>query len=209
MRVLLADDHDLLRDTLAHYLMGDSCVRMRSVADLDAALEVLQGGERFDLVLLDINMPGMHGLDGLRRVLDAFPAQPVALISGEVPRAQIIEALQMGAAGFVSKAMPAQALAQAIRFMGTGERFAPVDVLLPATGAAPADPPLTALGETLTARERDVLRGLCKGLANKEIARDLGLGESTVKLHIKTLYRRLGVNNRTQAALLARQAGLD
>lgn len=209
MRILLADDHDLLRDTLAHYLMDDTSVRMRSVADLDAALELLQDGERFDLVLLDINMPGMHGLDGLRRVLDAFPAQPVALISGEVPRAQIVEALQMGAAGFVSKAMPAQALAQAIRFMGTGERFAPVDVLLPATGAAPADPPLTALGETLTARERDVLRGLCKGLANKEIARDLGLGEATVKLHIKTLYRRLGVNNRTQAALLARQAGLD
>ncbi len=212
MRILLADDHELVVDALRSYLVREADHDVVTAHDLDAALALMENRPGFDLILLDYTMPGMNGLEGLRRAIEAAQGRPVAIISGTASRGLAEAALAMGATGFLPKSMPGRTLAHAILFMGMGERFVPVDLLTAGGpgGPAPGGPAgsVDLFSERLTERERDVLRGLCQGQSNKEIARVLSLSEATVKLHVKTLYRRLGVNNRTQAALMAQQAGL-
>jgi DNA-binding NarL/FixJ family response regulator len=149
-------------------------------------------------------MPGMNGLDGLKIALTDGKGARVALMSGTAPREVAEQALEMGAAGFLPKTLPAKSLVNAVRFMAMGEQYAPIDFM---TAAAEVTP-FNALAEKLSPRELQVLKGLCEGKANKEIARDLGIQEPTVKLHMKTLYRKIGAHNRTQAAMTAKEAGL-
>lgn len=206
MRILIADDHDLLRDTLVLFLQGQPDLYPVAVRDLPEALAAMATDDPFDLVLLDFGMPGMNGLDGLRAALSAPGGARVALMSGTAPREVAEEALALGAAGFLPKTLAAKTLTNAVRFMAMGEQYAPVDFL---TAAPLPDAPIRhPLAAGLSPRELDVLEGLCGGKSNKAIARDLGLMEPTVKLHIKTLYRKIGVANRTQAAMLARNANL-
>ncbi|WP_306043613.1 response regulator transcription factor [Mameliella sp. MMSF_3455] len=203
MRILIADDHDLLRDTLVAFLGATDGFQVGTAASYAEAVTRIREDERYDLVLLDYKMPGMAGLDSLREALTIDGGQRVALISGEATREIAEQALEMGAAGFVPKTLPAKSLVNAIRFMAMGEKYAPIDFM-----TAQEEESAHPLTEKLTPREMDVLNGLSGGKSNKEIARDLGLTEPTVKLHMKTLYRKLGVNNRTQAAIAARDAGL-
>lgn len=204
MRVLIADDHDLLRDTLVSFLAQQGGIETVTAADLPATVTAIEAEGPFDLVLLDYGMPGMNGLEGLRRVMALGGGQRVALISGTAPRGIAEEALALGAAGFLPKTLPAKRLVNAVRFMAMGEQYAPVDFLT-ATEEAPPEHPLA---QRLSARELQMLEGLCAGKSNKEIARDLSLTEPTIKLHMKTLYRKLDAHNRTQAALIAKEAGL-
>lgn len=203
MRILIADDHDLLRDTLALFLESQGIAAV-AARDVPSALAALDADGPFDLVVLDVNMPGMSGLSGLKTVMERHEGIKVALISGVAPREVAEEALALGAAGFLPKTLPAKSLANALRFMAMGEQYAPLDFMTSAGDEGAAHP----LVEKLTKRELDVLKGLCSGLSNKEIARNLELMEPTVKLHVKTLYRKIGVANRTQAAILAKEAGL-
>lgn len=202
MKVLLADDHALIRDTLIAYLSKEVDFEVSSAEDLPAAIVQLAKEGPFDVILLDYAMPGMNGLEGLAK-MQALTQAPVAIMSGSATRRIADEALAMGAAGFVPKTIGANALIHAVRFMAAGEVFAPVQMLNDSVPNAP-----DVLADKLTEREREVLEGLCRGLANKEIARDLGLQEVTVKLHVKNLCRKLDAKNRTQAALLARDAGM-
>lgn len=203
MRILIADDHELLRDTLVLYLESQGGFETEAVGTLDAALKAIAEHGPFDLVLLDLNMPGMDGLDGLERAIAASGDRPVALMSGVAPRHVAEQALAMGAAGFLPKSLSAKSLVNAVRFMISGEQFVPAELMTGAI-ALKAHP----LIDKLTPRERDALRGLLQGKSNKEIARDLGLHEATVKLHMKKLYRKIGAQNRTQAALIAREVDL-
>ena len=203
MRVLIADDHDLLRDTLVAFLGTAEGFDMGTAASYPEAVTRITEDAPYDLVLLDYKMPGMNGLESLREALTLKGGQRVALISGEATREIAEQALEMGAAGFVPKTLPAKSLVNAVRFMAMGEKYAPLDFMTAPEPAA--DHPLA---KRLTARELDVLKGLNAGKSNKEIARDLDLTEPTIKLHMKTLYRKLEVNNRTQAALVARESGL-
>lgn len=203
MRVLIADDHELLRDTLVLYLNSESEIETVAVGTLDDAHARIQSDDPYDLVLLDYNMPGMDGLSGLTRTLEMEGGQRVALISGEAKRDIAEQALEAGAAGFVPKTLSAKSMINAVRFMAMGEQYAPLDFM-----TAPDDSPSNPLADKLSGRELDVLKGLTEGKSNKEIARDLDVTEPTVKLHMKTLFRKVGATNRTQAALIAREAGL-
>lgn len=203
MRCIIADDHDLLRDTLVLFLESQG-IDAVSVKDLPSAIDMIRSDGPYDLVLLDFGMPGMNGLEGLKKAIAEKGALRVALMSGIAPRDVAEQALTLGAAGFLPKTLPAKSLANAVRFMAMGEQYAPIDFMT----AAPDEAAQNALAEKLSKRELQVLEGLCAGKSNKEIARDLELMEPTVKLHVKTLYRKIGAANRTQAAMLAKDAGL-
>lgn len=205
MRILIADDHELLRDTLELYLKQEGNIETSVAADLDGAVRLIETEGSFDLILLDFNMPGMNGLDGLNRVKAMNGGQRVALISGVASREVAERALAENAAGFLPKTLSAKSLVNAVRFMAMGEQYAPLDFM-----SAPVQEPVVAhpLASQLSRREMQVLEGLSVGKSNKEIARDLDVREPTVKLHVKTLYRKIGVHNRTQAALIAKESGL-
>jgi DNA-binding NarL/FixJ family response regulator len=203
VRILVADDHELLRDALAAFMSREDGIEMHAAADFAGARALLEGEYTYDLVLLDYNMPGMDGLNGIARAREINGVHRVALISGEANREIAEQALEMGAIGFIPKTLPAKSLVNAIRFMAMGEKYAPLDFM-----TAEDDKPDHPLLDQLSDRETQVLKGLTEGKSNKEIARDLDLSEPTVKLHVKTLYRKINVGNRTQAALVARDAGL-
>ena len=199
MKVLIADDHDLVRDAIAAFLAAEGAETVATAGSLDDALAAVRRDGTFDLVLLDYNMPGMDGLGGLARMIAANDGRPVAILSGTASRALAEEAIAAGAAGFVPKTQAARSMVAAVKFMVAGEIFAPFSFMQQKSEAA---------AEFLTPREIDVLRGIVRGQSNKEIARDHDLHEATVKLHAKTLCRKLGAKNRTQAAMIARDRNL-
>ena len=203
IRVLIADDHQLLRDMLESYLRAEGGFAVALASDVDSAVAAIADGPPFDLVLLDYSMPGMNGFLGLERVIAANGGRPVALMSGIAPDAVAERAIERGAAGFLPKSLPARSVVNAIRFMASGETYLPL-AMLRGGNAAAADAPFAGI---LSARERQVLHGLCAGKSNKEIARDLDLREPTIKLHVKLVCRKLSARNRTHAAMLAKEAG--
>ena len=203
MKILIADDHDLLRDTLAMFLEGEGNIETVTSSDFDGAMALVDAQGSFDLIILDYNMPGMQGVTGLKTALAHNGGQKVALMSGIATKSVAEEALAEGAAGFVPKTLSAKSLINAVRFMAMGEQYAPIDFMKQEEAAAP-----NPLAEKLSRRELQVLEGLSQGKSNKEIARDLDLQEPTIKLHVKTLYRKIGAANRTQAALIAKEQGL-
>jgi two-component system nitrate/nitrite response regulator NarL len=202
MKVLIADDHDLVRETLAAFLQKSGGFEIETATSLSEAVAKVEKIGRFDVVLLDYEMPGMNGLEGLAKMRAANGERTVAILSGTAPKKIAQDALDAGAIGFVPKTMGAQSLVNAIRFMATGETYVPFS-LMQADDAAPKKNPYD-----LSERELQVLDGLCRGLANKEIARELDLQEVTIKLHVKTLCRKLDAKNRTHAAMIAKENGL-
>ena len=201
--ILIADDHDLVRETIAAYLGQVEGFDVLSAATLDEALTVAAGEVPVDLAVLDYNMPGMDGLDGLGAMQRAHPQIRTMLLSGSATREVANEAMARGADGFIPKSMPASSMVNAIRFVLAGEKYFPFDF-----AAQPGGGNAAAEDAGLSERERQTLEQLCLGLTNKQIARNLGLQEVTVKVHLKNLMAKLGVSNRTQAALLAKERHL-
>ena len=197
MRVLLADDHDLVRETLGAFLEQDKDTTISLARNLDDALSLIVKENGFDLVLLDYSMPGMNGLSGLEKAIAANNEKPVAIVSGTANKEIADKALTAGAAGFLPKTMAAKSLINAVKFMAMGEIYAPLDFMT-------AQENENAATRHLTDREKQTLKGIVEGKTNKEIARDIDLQEVTVKLHVKTLTRKLSAKNRTHAAMIAR-----
>ncbi|MEJ8560552.1 response regulator transcription factor [Yoonia sp. GPGPB17] len=201
--ILIADDHDLVRDTIAAYLETVEGFKVLTAPNLQTALGQMDGIDSIDLLILDYHMPGMNGLDGLKRALKAYPATKVAIMSGVANREVANRAMAQGAHGFIPKSLSPASLVNAIKFVLSGERYLPFDF-----GTSQAAPASASSASDLSEREMQTLEQLCIGLSNKEIARNLGIQEVTVKLHVKNLLAKLGVSNRTQAALLAKERHL-
>ena len=199
MKILLADDHDLVREAIAAFLVNEGEADVVVTGSLPEAINEVKQKGPFDLVLLDYNMPGMNGLDGLRKMISISDERPVALLSGTTTRALAEEAISEGAAGFVPKTLGSKSMISAARFMAAGEIYAPFNLMQKREEQT---------SDLLSKRELDVLQGICRGQANKEIARDFNIHEATVKLHAKTLCRKLGARNRTHAAMIARDRNL-
>lgn len=201
MRILIADDHELVRDTISAFLACEEDIDIDCAKDFDEAHAMMQSDGPYDVVLLDYSMPGMNKLAGLSTAIESSEGRQVALISGTADKTIAEKALAQGAAGFLPKNMAAKSLIHAVRFMAAGEQYAPIKFM-----TQPDQKASHPLADKLTERELQVLDGLCRGLSNKEIARELDVKEVTVKLHVKTTSRKLNARNRTQAAMIARDA---
>ena len=211
MRILLADDHDLFRAGLGMVLQGlGDVVEVTQADSLSAAIDCVDQMPELDLALLDLNMPAMNGMTGLRQFRQQFPLIPVVIISGSDSPADAQQALDAGASGYIHKSSPPQVVLSALQLVLAGGVYVPPQALRRDDEAPAALPPMHKgkLGG-LTARQIDVLRLLAAGKPNKLIARELGLSEGTVKIHLSTIFRVLDVNNRTEAVLAAQTMQLD
>lgn len=205
MRIVLADDHRLVRDGLKPFLRElEATVEVVDAASADEALAAAGQGDPPQLILLDLNMPGMDGLAGLARLRTRCPGVPIVILSGDVSRALVTEAVQAGAAGYIPKTIGGPGLVNALRLVLGGETYLPPSAL--DADPVPAAPPGAALG-SLSERERVVLGLLIRGLTNKEIAREVDLAEITIKIHLRNVYRKIGASNRAQAVRIAMSAG--
>lgn len=206
MRILIADDHALFRDGLRHILYEiDKDAEVVEASDFDEVEE--QISDDYDLVLLDLNMPGRNPTDGVAAVRAAAPTTPLIVVSANDTRKDISDAMRAGASGFLPKTSNADAMIDAIRRVLTGHVYLPPEDLIknPPAPSDGSDPRLARL----TNRQREVLRLLAQGKSNKEIAKMLNLVEGTVKVHVTAILRAMNVNNRTHAVILAAQLGLD
>ena len=198
LTVLLADDHQLVAEVLAAHLRSQGTFEAEVASSLTEALTMVDARGGYDVVLLDLCMPGMDGLNGLTRMIEANHNRPVALLSGNLPSSTVKQAMKLGASSCIPKTLPARSLVNAINFVAAGEIFLSAKIL---DSEVESDDPLGKL----TAKERLVMDGLAVGLMNKEIGRKLSLSEATIKMYVRSICGKLGVKNRTQAALLATQ----
>ena len=202
IRVLLVDDHPMVRTGLRVFLSESSDVAVvGELSDGETALSFVQR-EAPDVVLMDLSMPGVDGVAATRAITAAHPEVKVVVLTTFVDRERVLEAVDAGAVGYLLKDTDPEELVRSIRAAARGESpFAPraAQALL----ADRSDRSRGAPAAILTDREREVLRLVARGLSNKEIARWLGISEKTVKAHLGGAFQRIGVRDRTQAALWA------
>lgn len=203
LRVLIADDHAMILELFSMYLATQG-MEVTTTPTFDGAHDLILGKGPYDVVLLDLQMPGMNGISGLRRAIRVNGGKPVAILTGDTNPRMLEEILQAGAAGLVLKTSGLRSLSNAIRFMHSGERFVPLEALRQMRTKA-GEPGAEGV---LSPKEMTVLRYLASGRPNKEIAGDLRLSEATVKMRVTAICRKLGAQNRTQAVVIARDLGL-
>jgi DNA-binding NarL/FixJ family response regulator len=203
MRVLIADDHPMVRDALCRTVRiveeNAAITEARNLAEIETALQCQP-----DLAVLDIHMPGLTGIDTIARLHLEYPQVRMVVVSGEDDPAMIRSVLATGVAGFLPKSEEPAVLIQALRLVLSGGVYMPPRAL---GDLGQSQRRLDPGG--LTPRQADVLRLLVKGQPNKLIARDLGLTEGTVKIHIAAILRALQARNRTEAVVIARRLRLD
>ena len=204
--ILIADDHPLFRSALQQALtLGLGPVVRLVEADSIAALEArLEEKADWDLVLLDLNMPGAHGFSGLVLLRGQYPQIPVVMISAQEDAAVVARAREFGSTGFIPKSSALETLQQAVRAVLDGDEWWPPQLQETVSVSAEAKAASAGLA-SLTPQQFRVLSMVCDGLLNKQIAYELSVSEATVKAHVTAIFRKLGVRTRTQAALLLQQ----
>jgi DNA-binding NarL/FixJ family response regulator len=205
IRLVIVDDHSVVREGLRAFLrLQEGIEVVGEAAGATDALRVARASSP-DVVLLDLVMPGGDGVGAIRGLIEAAPGVRVLVLTSFADDAQIFAAMAAGAAGYLLKDIDPQALADGIRDVHAGR-----PALHPSVAARlmRRGDVTTAVRLGITAREHDVLRLMVEGLANKQIAQRLGIGEKTVKTHVSRVLAKLGVEDRTQAAVLAIREGL-
>lgn len=208
--VMIVEDHPLFSDALAITLKSLNAVgEVARVGSLGEALEQIGDGLLPDLVILDLNLPDVEGLDGLLRMKHAIGTVPVLIASSITNPRVISAALAAGASGYVPKHSQRETFADAFAALAAGQVFLP-DGLQPPVPLATSeqDDAIRRLG-SLTPQQARILTLICDGLLNKQIAYELSIAEATVKAHVTAIMRKLGVHSRTQAVLVAREARFD
>lgn len=217
IRVLVVDDHTLFRRGLTALLSRDA--RVQVVGDAADAGEAQRRAQDLqpDLILLDNHLPGVRGVDAVTALQEAVPHARIVMLTVSEDEADMAAALRGGAAGYLLKTIEGDALIQAIVRAVSGDSVIATEMTGKmisaylgsgqASGSAPT--PATSPLDALSAREREILRGIAQGASNKEIGRELGIAETTVKVHVQNVLRKLHVSTRVHAAVIATEIGLS
>jgi DNA-binding NarL/FixJ family response regulator len=199
-RILIIDDHVLFADMLRELvLILDSAAEVDTSANFASAERALKNGPDYDLVLLDLNMPGLSGMSAFEKLKAINSKTPIAIVSGQARLTDIRNALKAGAAGFLPKTIKSQVFLNALQLMLSGSRYIP-DAMLGSDDVEPCDDK-----SQLTPRETDVFEALMGGRSNTEIAAMLQLSEATVKMHMQHIFQKVGARNRGDAIRIGLQ----
>ncbi len=215
MRALVVDDHPLIQEAVSNVLRRlepEAAIDM--AGDCEHGLDLAGHGTEPDLVLLDLNLPGLSGIPALKLWRTRFPGIPVVVLSALTDQQTVLAAIGSGAAGFIPKSSSNEVMLNALRLVLAGGKYLPPEVLW-RSGGDKITPPRARHGTTLavetlglSGRQAEVLKLIASGASNKVICRELGLAERTVKAHVTAVFRALKVTSRTQAAIEASKLGL-
>lgn len=202
MKILLVDDHILFRDGLKLVLqkIADD-VLISECGTCAEAYEIIKKNDGFDLILLDVGLPVISGLDGLQEFRKLDPSAPIVFLSGSDDQNLIRKALNLGVMGYIPKTLNSEVMLQAIHLILKGGRYVPDSVLQ-------GNDRVNHSKIILTTRQSEILTLISQGKSNKEIAKALGIADNTVRVHISAVFQSLKVSNRTEAAFTALQEGL-
>jgi DNA-binding NarL/FixJ family response regulator len=207
-KILVADDHPLFRDAIVNIIgMKFPGSTTYETEDIDSTLAFVKDNDEIDLILLDLNMPGMSGLNGLLDLRNQCPTTPVVIVSAEQEKQKVLQTLSYGAVGFISKSSSKDVIGEAIESVFQGNVYLPSDIMRSessTTTSATTTKEYKVLPESislLTRRELIVLKHLTKGEANKQIAFNLHISETTVKSHVSSILKKLGASNRVKVVL--------
>ena len=209
MRVLIVDDHPLFRQGMKALLLGlDATIDCSEAGNVETAVQLGVDGACFDLVLLDLGLPGLSGLDALAEIKRTFDSAAVVVVSAEEAPAIVRDAIAAGAAGYVPKSTDPSITLQALRLVLANGTYLPPVALAGFESSAGQPAASTQPPPQLSPRQLQILRLLLQGQSNKVIARRLDIAEGTVKAHLWAVYQALGVASRGQAMFRAHQLGL-
>lgn len=213
IRICLVDDQRLIRDGLRLLLEMEDDLQVVGEAENGAMAIKMYADLQPDVVLMDIRMPGMDGVEATRRIIERYPKARVVILTTFDDDAYIFDALRIGALGYLLKDISGPELAMAVREVSQGGALIQPSVARKVIAEFSRMTPSTnevrpSLQEVLTDREKDILKGISRGMTNKEIALQLSLTEGTVKNYISVIFQKLNVQDRTQAALRAREFGI-
>lgn len=212
MNILLVDDHTLFREALTHVLKQlETAIFVREAANAEEAAQLVSRLSNLDMILLDIDMPGVDGLTALPELRDLAPTLPIVVLSGSENSSHVARALDNGAVGYIPKSSSSHEMLAALRIIMQGDIYVPSRIigkigtpLLQNDGTDNCQ----SKSNLLTSRQAEVLELMARGMPNKAIARMLNLAEGTVKLHVAAIIRSLNARNRTDAVVQASKLGV-
>jgi two-component system nitrate/nitrite response regulator NarP len=199
-RVLLADDHRLIGEAVAALLSNTNTFSVDTAETFDETIARLTNDGPYDIVMLDLRMPGLVGLEAVRQVVENAGKGQVVLFSANADRHTLNRSIEMGVRGLIPKTMPLQSLVSVLRLIESGQMFIPADTGDEKKNGGERD--------KLSDVEMHVLRLAAAGLTNKHIAKDMDQSETTIKMHMRTICRKLGARNRAHAAMIGRDMSI-
>jgi two-component system, NarL family, response regulator LiaR len=209
MKVIICDDQDIVRDGLELLLKLESDIDIVGIASDGAEAVEMAVSEKPDLVLMDLKMPIMNGVDATREIKAKCPGTKILVLTTYGTDDWVLDAIRAGASGYLLKDSPREGVLNAIRGTLEGKTYVDPSIAgkILSEVSSPKKKPANSLTDKLTEREVEVLNLLAKGLSNEDIAKQLFLSDGTVRNHVSSIVAKLGVSDRTQAAIIAIQHG--